>query len=626
MQRNLSMGVSLATVFVLLLAVNLIAGIVLKNFKIDLTEERLYTLSDGSKRMLSKVDGEVKLRLFYSKRAASSIAPVKQYADRVIELLAQYEAASGGSVTLEIIEPRPDTEAEESALKYGMRALPVLADENLYFGLAITSELGQEQAIPFLDPGREGYLEYDISRLIASVASTEKKTLGIMSALNVMGGYGSDPRAQFSGQPPARPWVIVNELRQSFKVEKVEMTVDDIDRSIDLLLVIHPRGITEKAEYAIDQYLLRGGRAIVMIDPHSEYEQANFQSPNPQDRFSASFDSSLTKLFENWGIEMSAGKVIGDRDLGTEVSTQTGGVQKYIVWMGLDDRNCNQDEIISAGLENMIIASAGGLRKSENPAYEIVPLIESTATAMEVDAFMLKFGPNPEQLLKNYAPGDRKLAMAYKITGKFETAFPAGAPGGDTTSEHLAEAADETTVIVISDVDFISDRFSVRKQNLLGQQIAFLINDNQSFLNNAIENMMGSQDLISLRTRGRSVRPFTRVDKIEAEAQGKYRSVLEALELELEETNKKLLALESGKDETQRNVLSASQMAEIKKFREQQAETTKKRRIVRRDLRQDIESLGLRLKFINIALMPLLVIIASFVAPLWRSRKMRTSQ
>lgn len=625
MKRNLSMGASLATAFVLFLAVNLIAGIVLKNFKIDLTEERLYTLSEGSKRMLSKIEGEVKLRLFYSRRAASSIAPVKQYADRVIELLAQFEAAAGGSVTLEVIEPRPDTEAEETALKYGMRALPVLADENLYFGLAITSELGQEQAIPFLDPSREGYLEYDISRLIASVASSEKKTIGIMSALNVMGGYGSDPRAQFSGQPPAQPWVIVNELRQSFDVEKVEMTVDDIDRSIDLLLVIHPRGITEKAEYAIDQYLLRGGKAIVMVDPHSEYEHANFQSPNPQDRFSASFDSSLTKLFENWGIEMSAGKVIGDRDLGTLVRAQT-GEHKYIVWMGLDDSNCNQEEIISAGLENMIFASAGGLRKSEDPSYEIVALIESTASAMEVDAFMLKFGPNPEQLLKNYAPGGRKLAMAYKITGKFETAFPAGAPGGDSTSEHLAEAEDETTVIVISDVDFISDRFSVRKQNLLGRQIAFLINDNQSFLNNAIENMMGSQDLISLRTRGRSVRPFTRVDEIEAEAQGKYRSVLEALELELEETNKKLRALESGKDETQRNVLSASQMAEIKKFREQQAETTRKRREVRRDLRQDIESLGLRLKFINIALMPLLVIIASFVAPLWRSRKMRTSQ
>ena len=632
-----------AIALVLLLAVNLIATITLRGFKIDITQENLYSLSDGSKSLLSKLDDEVRIKFFYSKRASSSIPVLKQYGERIIELLKQYESAGKGKIVLEVLEPRPDSEVEEWALKYGLRSIPIAGVESVYFGLAMVSEIGVEESIPFLDPNREPFLEYDITRLISTLASTEKKTLGIMSALNFMGGYGNNPMAQLSGQPPAEPWVAAQELKRAFDVQEIPMDADEIEDSIDLLLLIHPKSISFDTQYAIDQYLLRGGRAVVLVDPICEYEMMNYQANSPGAMATPAFNSSLEELFGAWGIEMDVNKIVGDPDLAMGVTTPQGVAEKFLAYIGVTDQNLNQDEIVSSNLERMVLAYAGALKIKSDAKYEITTLMESSSAGGEVDAFIAQLTRNPRQLLNEFAPAGEKLAFALKITGKFETAFRAGppltiaGPGVEISDEekareeekrenHIAEAEEETTVVVISDVDFISDRFAVQKQRLFNQTIAFAINDNLNFLYNVLENMSGSQDLINLRTRGKSARPFTKVDELELKARDRYKDKEDELSQRLSDTNRRLSELESGKaDSAQIITFNAEQLTAIERFREEAAETRSELRVVRLNLREDIERLGWKLKFINIALIPILVILAGFIPSIWRSARIKAT-
>ncbi len=632
MRRDLNVTLSLLTAFVLLLAVNLIAAVGLRNVNVDLTDEKLYSLSEGSRALLGKLDDQIQVKLFYSRRPANALPAIKQYADRVIELLRQYQRAGGGKIRLEILEPRPDTEIEEQALSFGLKAIPLQGQESLYFGLVVVSEVGAEDAVPFLDPAREDHLEYDISRLISGVARPEKKTIGVMSALSVMGGFGSDPLARLTGRPPAEPWVFVQELQNAFEVREIPMDAKEVDEDVDLLLVIHPKDVRPATEYAIDQFVLRGGRLIAMIDPHSEFDARNFSAPDPSQRFQAKFDSTLPTLLKAWGLEMDSLKVLGDLQNATLINTERGPVQ-YLPFLSLTEANCNQDEIISSRLEQILVGSGGGLKIVENPPYPIVPLIESPASVQEIDAFMLKFGTNPDQLARDYVPGNRRFSLAAKVTGKLKTAFPGGPPRDDgdkaeafaPTRPHLAEAAEATTLLVIADVDMFADMFSVQVRNLFGFRLAQTINDNLNFLNNAIEVMSGSQELIGLRTRGKSARPFARVNELEREAQRRFKAEEDELNRKLDEAGRRLRELEAGRDEGGRQILSAEQVAEIEKFRQEQVQTRKALRDVRRKLRQDIESLGFRLKFINIALMPILAILASAVPAAWRVFRMRST-
>jgi ABC-type uncharacterized transport system involved in gliding motility auxiliary subunit len=629
MRRSLSVAVSLGIAFVLVLAINLISSVLLREIKLDMTEEKLFTLSDGSKTLMGGLDENIRLKLYYSRTVANEIpllSGLKGYSNRVIGLLKQYEAAGGGQVRFEILEPRPDTEIEEGAMKIGIRAIPLPQGEGFYFGLAILSEVGGEEVISFLDPNREAYLEYDISRLISAVAYPQRKTVGIMSALNVMGGPSNDPMAQFNQQPPAPAWVFAQELSKQYKVEKVEMTAERIDESIDLLLVIHPKQITPASEYAIDQYLMRGGRLIVMTDPFCFYEQANMQGADMNMQFQSSFDSTLPTLLDAWGIETPAGKVVGDKDLGTPLNFGR-EVVKHPSFLTLGPEQCNAEEIISGNLENLIMAHAGKMLIKSDAPYEMVPLLQTTAKAVELDAFRLKFASNPRQILADAKPAGKALPLGLRVTGLFTTAFPDGKPaGGEATAgpgDHMAQAEAEGTIIVLSDVDLISDGLSVRKQNFLGNTIVSLINDNINFMNNAVENLLGSSELISLRTRGKSRRPFTRVVELEIAAQEKYQGRADELQQKAEETNLKLRELQRGKQEDSRSILSASQMAEIRTYRAEQARIKKELRVVKRNLRQDKERLGAQLKFINITLMPLLILMAGFIPLAWRSMKMK---
>ncbi len=634
--KKFATAIHLLAALVLVLAINLIAGMTLGGAKLDLTEERLYTLSEGSSALVSNLDQDVRIKLYFSKRAANSVPQLRQYAERVLEILKRYESSSGGSIALEVLEPRPDTEIEEAALRHGLRPVQLgQGQEDLFFGLVIVGELGDEQSMPFIAPDREPFLEYDISSLISTVANPVRGTIGVMSALPILGGPANDPMARISGAQPQPAWTIAQELGRSFELVNVPLGASEIGAEIDLLLVIHPKAIPPASEYAIDQFVLRGGRVIALVDPLAMVEMMSSGDSTPQDRMSKNYESNLPKLLPAWGLDYEDGKVVGDVNLATAMRMGGGAGGEYPNFLTLSLDQMNQDEIVSSNMENVFLANAGHFKKSANAKYEMTSLLWSSEKAGEFDAFMLKFGGDPDRLRRDLKPGADSVSMCWKITGKFSTAFPDGPPAGWTPAPAdpgadgpssptaaLTQGEDETTIIVFSDVDFIADPFSVRKQNFFGTTLATLINDNINLFKNSVEMLVGSQDLINLRTRGRSARPFTRVDELQHQAQLKYKTEEDRLNQELDETNRRIRELEGGRDESGKTVLSASQLDEIKNFRTKLAENKAKLREVRKNLREDIENLGMRLKVINIALMPLLALFLSLVPAAWRSFKM----
>jgi len=621
---------SLVAVLALLLAVNVAASICLRSFNADLTEEKLYTLSDGTKAILDKLDDKIKMKFFYSKKAAAEIPFLNQYADRVIELLRQYQASSGGKITVELLEPRPDTEEEEWAINYGLRSVSRFGAEDIYIGLVIVNEVGDEESIPFLspDPEKERFLEYDITRLITSISGSDKKTIGIMSGLNILGAE-PNPMPHMGGAPEDEPWAFVSEIKKQYNVKKIETTAKKIE-GVDLLMVVHPKNLSDETQYAIDQYVLSGGRAIVLVDPLSVEEQQESPIRDFNAQFQATYDSDLPKLFKAWGVEMPKGKVTADLDLPTQLRMGS-QVVRHPTYISLGKEQCNQDEIASADLESLIVANAGHINILEGEDYKGLvrtPLIQTSSRAGEVDAMMVKMGMDPDSMARDLKETGKPLNLAVKISGKFKTAFPGGKPAGkdeteasgEEASKGLAESSVETAVIVVSDVDMLSDHLSVRKQNLFGQTLIMVVNDNLSFMTNSAEVLMGGYELASLRTRGKSSRPFTLVDQMEKEADAEWKDIEQKLVEKEKQTREQLNELERGKDSEERAVLSKSQIEKIQEYRKALADSKKKVREVSLQKRQAIESLGTKVKMINILAMPALVVAASFLPVVWRSR------
>lgn len=622
MKRGMNLTTSLLAALVLLVAINIVAMIVFANMQADLTEEKLYTLSEGSRQIVGEMEDEVTVKLFYSQSEMSGVPRLKQYAERVIGLMEQYKAASGGKLIFEQLEPKPDTEIEEFAIKYGIQPISLVGADKLYLGLAMINEVGREETVPFLDPGREAFLEYDLTRMLQSLSTTTRERIGVMSPLDVL-GTPNDPMMQMNGQRPVEPWVFVSELKKQYEVVKIEADAESIDSDLSMLMVIHPKELSEKTQFAIDQYILAGGKALIYTDPLCYYELTQLQQTlagNPQAMFQASVESNLPKLFESWGVEMVAGRAVCDPTLATRLNM--GRVIEHPTVLTLGAEECNQDEIISANLETLMMAHAGELKIDEEKLPEgltATTLIHASDKAGTTDAMMLKFGGDPDRIKQQMEQVDQVPVMAVKLSGKFHTAFPNGEPLGEgeeetgVAAQTLIDSVKDSTVVIVSDVDLLADDISVRKQQFFGQVLLSMLNDNIAFTSNAAENLMGSQALISLRTRGKSDRPFTRVVEIEQQANERYKERLESLIQEEQETSRRLNELERGKDDENRALLSQSQLEEVRKYRERQAEVKRELREVRRSLREDVEALGFRYKFISIALMPLLVLLAGFV-------------
>jgi ABC-type uncharacterized transport system involved in gliding motility auxiliary subunit len=621
-RKTLVSVTGLVVLLVILILLNVIFSHA--NIRWDTTEDRIYSLSDGTQKILAGMERPVSIKFFYSRSNRNFPNNLKLYAKRVREFLAEYERTSRGWVTVELYDPKPDSDEEEWAQKYGIQPMQLPTGEDIYCGLAFLAE-DQEETIPVLDPSRESLIEYDVTRLIQRLQASEQKVIGLISSLPVTGfptGMGI-PRQPMFGEP----WLFVEELRKTYDVRDVDTTAGTIDPAVDLLLIIHPKALSPKMQYAIDQYVLGGGRAAVFVDPFCVSDRSQGQQ-----RFTTPSSTSMEKLLGAWGVSVDMKKAVADMDQPTRLRTGNNQIQENPIWISARGGAFNSDEVITAQLESMLFPVAGAIEKKGDSSYEFVPLIQSGKNAALVDTFKVNLGV--DSIRRDFVPAGERFPIAVQVRGLFKTAFPAGPPkdeGAEGASkdeekkdlEHLAAAKESSTIIIVGDADLLADNYYVRKGNFLGYDISQVFNDNLNLLSNACEILTGSDELIGLRSRGMFERPFTAVLALERQAQERWLTKENELVRRAEDANRKLQELQQQKDASQKLILSPEQEAEIAEFRAEKRRIDRELKEVRKNLRADIETLGVTLKAINIFLMPLLVSAAGLGFALYRQRRMR---
>lgn len=627
MPKKLLGTAGLLILLVILVSVNMISNAALKGVKADLTEGKLFTVTQGTKNILRNLPDPITLRYYFSEKLTNNNPQVADYGKRVREFLQEYERTAGGKIKLEIIDPEPFSEEEEQAVRAGMQGLPISISERVYFGLEGINSVEGRRTIPVFMPDKEEFLEYDVTSLVYDLAHPARKKLTILTGLPMAGGE-SDPIARAMGQAKDDdPWFLYTQLQDQYDVSMMELTATAIPEGTNVLMVVHPKDLSAQTKYAIDQYVLGGGKAIVFVDPLCEDDRAPANPNNPLQAMMAPKNSNVPELLKAWGLELEDGKVAADRKRAVAVSVGQQNrpeIVNFILYMSLQEENISRTEYISSQLQTINLGIPGILRKLDDAKTEITPLIETTTDSEELDAQKAQLFPDPKQLLKDFIPGGKKLMLAAKVSGKVATAFPDGPEGGEKAENHLSESKEPINVIVVADVDMLTDRFWVQVQRFFGQRIANLISNNADFAINSIDFLSGSEDLISIRGRSKFQRPFTLVKKIEEDARQKSASKIKELEDKVEETNKKLSELQAQKPEgSSRLITTKEQQEELEKFQLQKLETSRELRRVQLSLRKDIEQLGYKLKFINIGLIPVLVGVFAVALGAFKVRRRR---
>lgn len=631
MTNRYSLGGGLLLALSLFIAVNLLANQTLTSWRLDVTQNKLFTLSPGTKNILAGLEEPITLKYYFSNKLFSGIPQYQNYGVRVRDLLEEYAAKSHGNLKLTVIDPEPFSEAEDQAVGYGVRQLPVTETGDMaYFGLVGTNTTDDTSVIPFFQPNREEALEYDLTKLIYNLAHPKKRVIGVLSTLPLFGG-ADDPAGGRRGAPP---WTLISMMREVFDVRQLRADAGFIDNDIDTLMVVHPKDLPETTKYVIDQFVLKGGKAMVFVDPFAEADEA---MPDPNAPVvMPKHDSNLPEMFAAWGIKMAEGKIAADRETAVRASfTGNRGPQEvdFLPWLGLKENNFNHEDFVTGQLKSINLGSAGALEKVEGAGTQMTPLLKTGPQSGFLDAESIMFVRDPGAMLQQFKPDGAGKVLAARITGHVKTAFPNGKPkekdgSGGVDPGFTAESRDGIHVIVVADTDIISDRFWVRGQNVMGVSVPTPIADNADFVINALDNLGGNDDLISLRSRGQFRRPFTVVEQIQREAEAQFRDKAEALQARLEDTEKKIRELQQQKDEKTKALLSPAQKQAIDKFKVEQVATRRELRNVQHDLRKNIESLGSLLRVINIGLIPLLLGGASITAMayrFWRRRRQRVS-
>jgi ABC-type uncharacterized transport system involved in gliding motility auxiliary subunit len=590
----------------LFFAVNIIASRFVKSVRLDLTENGLYTLSQGSRNILDDLAEPITLRYYFSRNLATDVGDLADYGRRVHELLEEYEARAGGNITLVVIDPEPFSEEEDRARGFGLQGVPInQAGQTLYFGLAGTNSVDDEETIPFFQMRRERFLEYDLTRLVDSLGNPSRTVVGLMSSLPIRGAPFNPINP---GQAP-QPWFIVEHLNQLFDLRDVSSSMTVIEDDIDVLLLVHPRELDEDALYAIDQFVLDGGRLIAFYDPHCEAQNVPQDPQNPLSAMVADRSSNLGPLLEAWGVKVDREQLIGDRECAQRVGWQNQAVD-YVLWMALDEDNLDADNPITADLTQINLATAGSIEALEGATTTLEPLLITGTTASTIERMQAAMGPNPARLLDSYIPMGQAFTLAARISGPVNSAFPDGRPYSqdENTQEtaHLTESAEDIQVLLVADADLLADRWWVNLSNFFGMRMASPTANNGDFVANAVENLSGSSDLISLRSRGKFRRPFDRVNDMRRIAEDKHRAKQQELEAKLQETERKLTELQ-GQQGSGGMILSAQAQEAIQNFRDERSLISKQLREVKHQLIKDIESLGGTLKLLHIGVLPLLV-------------------
>ena len=637
-------GVVLA--IVLLFAVNMLADRTLGPARIDLTENRLFTLSEGTRRILANLDEPVTLRFYLSRRELERVPGVGGYADRVRALLNEYKRLSGGKLEVRVIDPEPFSEEEDRAVGYGLRGVPLDLDDGVfYFGLAGTNSVDDEEVIPFFTGEREQFLEYDVTKLVYNLTSPKQKIVGLISSLPIE-GQGPAMQAAMGGMG-AQPWMVVEQIRQLFELRSLHPKLDEVPEDIDVLMLVHPRALPPEALYAIDQYVLRGGRVVAFVDPYSESQRdvmpagmGMMQPPGPG-------RSEIDELLAAWGVTLGE-DVVGDLDLSLKVRMDQGGrvlTFDYPVWMNVTPQTFDSEDIVTGNLGNLGFGTPGYLEAAEGATTTFTPLVSTTPGAAQfTTAQVAAVTTDPRDLLDDYASQDRPYTMVARVAGKVRTAFPDGRPIPETSeeegegsagadaagseaepkAEHIAESVEDAQILLVADADMLADRFWVVVQEFLGNRIAVPSAANSALVINALDNLTGSGDLISVRNRGTFTRPFTRVVALKQQAERAFRAKEQELIAQLEETERRLLELEESNQGNDTLVITDAQREELVEFRQERVRIRKELREVRRQLRADIERLESWLKFANIGLVPILIGISGLTAGLLQLRRRRT--
>ncbi len=638
MNKNSTSLIGLAVIGVLFFAINLVSAPLFKSARLDLTEAKLFTLSEGTKNILANIQDPVTLRLFYSKKLASDnpqTAGLERYAKRVSELLEEYEALSGGKLKLIQIDPEPFSEEEDKAVEFGMRGIPVnTSGEKVYFGIAGTNTTDEEQTIAFIELPRENFLEYDFTKLVYNLAFPVKRKVGLITALSIDGS----PANPMTGQPGTPPWFFVDQLRGAFEVETIDRAATELPEGIDLLLAVHPKELSDELLFDIDQFALGGGKLLCFLDPHCENDTEGI---NPQDQmsaFSANRTSDLGPLTQAWGFELVPEKLAGDRENAERVAIE-GGDAPYPIWINLPKSSFNAEDPVTADLKKIRMATPGVLRQIEGATTDFEPLIWTSDDAMQIDRMKIIMGHSPQTvqtILDEFVPLEDGLTLAARVGGPAKSAYPDGPPepvvaeGEEAPPARIAPedgwlTEGKVQVIVVSDADMLEDRWWVRIQNFLGQRIAQPNANNSDLVINALDNLTGNEDLISLRSREGFERPFTLVEEMRDAADERFREEEQALQAKLEEAQAKIDELQKSQDGAVSSlILSPEVRKEIEKAREDQNATRKKLRDVKHSLTKDIDRLGTRLKLLHIIVLPVGIGLLALALSVLRSNRKKT--
>jgi ABC-type uncharacterized transport system involved in gliding motility auxiliary subunit len=618
----------------------------LSNYRVDLTEDQLFTLSDGTKKIISDIKEPITLGYYFSSRLGKEIPTHGNYAARVGDMLNEFESAAGDKIRIERFDPVAFSEVEDDAVKDGLQGAPIdQSGDKVYFG--IVGKLGEaKETIPFLQPNRERFLEYDLARLIFALQRPKKPVVGVITSRLVFG----DPRAQLRGQE-GKTWILINQIRPLFELRQITSDFTSIDDDIDILLLIHPPAFQNSSYYAIDQFVLRGGRLLAFLDPYNESAALG------ADGFPSPPSSNLNPLLGAWGIEMEDDKLVGDIGVARLVNAGRGDDEvvavPFVTWLELTAANASRDDAVTSNIRVVNMASSGALRTKEGAQTTITPLLFTTNQTQIIESEAVK-GQIPDimGLLEKFKPSGETYTLAARISGDAVSAFPDGAPKPPSETEedkaaaasetaatvetpkpeakpHISNSSEPINVIVFGDSDMLEDRFWATEQEFFGERIVFPHANNGDLVVNALDNLSGSNDLVGLRSRGTSYRPFSLIADLQTAAEQRFRAEEQRLQKKVAETQEKLQALATGKQPeaaATEVILSEEQQAEIDKFRLELVETRGELREVQLALREDIETLQGALRFANIAMIPILVTL--FAAGLggvraWRRRRRR---
>jgi ABC-type uncharacterized transport system involved in gliding motility auxiliary subunit len=598
---------SLVLLLVLFVVLSMLSSNVLRGLRFDLTENGLYTLSEGTRNILDELQEPVTVYLFFSEEASRDLPQVRSYAERVDELVAEFANHSKGKLILKRIDPAPFSEQEDQAAAFGLQAVPVGASgETLYLGLAGSNSLDDVQTMPFLQPSKEQFLEYDLAKMVSSLGNPERKTIGLLSSLSMEPAY--EPMTQSARDA----WVVYEQFSQLFAIDRIDADSGTLPEGLDVLLLVHPKDLDEGMLYQVEQFVLGGGHLIAFLDPFAESDRGNPNDPMAQ--MQAGSASSLGPLLEAWGVSWDPARVIGDMQYGVGTTRA-----RHIGILSVPADGLNDEDIVSADLEIVNFSSTGWFSPVEGAGTVFEPLVSSSENAAPMDSSRLRFLTNPADLMTDFNPTGERYALAARITGP--AAASIAAPEGMGES-HIADSGDEgINVLLFADTDLLTDRLWVQKQDFLGQSLVTSFADNGSLAVNAVDNMLGNRDLISIRTRASSGRPFDRVEEIRVAAERSYRATEERLQMELQDTEAKLADLQAAKGEGDMLVISEEQQQEIQRFMDRKLEIRRELRQVQHDLQSDIDRLGTRLKLVNIGLIPVLVMVAALVYGLRRKKR-----